>query len=57
MKDTQREGETQAEREAGSMQGVQCETGSLDSRITPRAEGRPQPLSHPSIPNNKVFKR
>ena len=42
MRDTHRERgvETQAEGEAGSMQGAQCGTRSQDSRITPWAEGR-----------------
>ena len=37
MRDTEREreAETHVEGEASSMQGVQCETQSLDSRITP----------------------
>ena len=40
MRDTQREAETQAEKEAGSMQGAWCGTRSWDSRITPWAKGR-----------------
>ena len=47
MRDTEREAETQAEREAGSMQGAQCETRSQDSRTTPQAEGR-HPTAEPS---------
>ncbi|XP_048950981.1 E3 ubiquitin-protein ligase RNF170 isoform X2 [Canis lupus dingo] len=39
MRDREREAETQAEGEAGSMQGARCETQSRDSRITPWAEG------------------
>ena len=35
MRDTKREGETQAEREAGSLQGAQCGARSQDSGITP----------------------
>ena len=35
MRDTEREAETQAEGEAGSMQGTPCGTRSQDSRITP----------------------
>ena len=42
MRDTQREAETQAEGEAGSMQGAQCGTRSRDSRIMPWAKGRHQ---------------
>ena len=34
MKDTEREAETKAEGEAGSMQVVECGTPSWDSRIT-----------------------
>ena len=37
---TQREAETQAEGEAGSMQGAWCRTQSRHSRIMPWAEGR-----------------
>ena len=40
MRETQREAETQAEGEAGSMQGAQYGTGSRVSRITPWAKGR-----------------
>ena len=51
MRDTQREAETQAEGEAGSMQGVRCGTRSQDSRITPWAEPPGLPycgiLTHP----------
>ena len=49
MRDTEREkeAETQAEGEAGSMQGAQRETWSQGLRITPWAEGRAKPLSHP----------
>ena len=39
MKDTEREAETQAEGQAGSMQGARCGTWSQDSEITPWAEG------------------
>ena len=38
--DTEREAETQAEGEAGSLQGVRHGTRSRVSRITPWAEGR-----------------
>ena len=40
MRDTEIEGETQAEREAGSMQGAQYGTRSRDSKIRPWAKGR-----------------
>ena len=38
--------ETQAEGEAGSMQGARCGTRSWVSRIMPWAKGRTKPLSH-----------
>ena len=50
MRDTQRQAETEAEGEAGSIQGSRCGTGSRDSRITPWAEGRrstTEPLGRP----------
>ena len=52
MRDMQkeREAETQAEGEAGSMQGARHGTRSWDSRIMPWAEGRHQisePPKHP----------
>ena len=46
----EREAETQAEGEAGSMQGAQCGTRSRVSRITPWAEGGAKPLHHPGPP-------
>ena len=46
MIDTQREAETQAEGEAGSMQGARRGTRSQVSRIIPWAEGGAKPLSH-----------
>ena len=49
MRDTEREAETQAEGESGSMQGAGHGTRSQDSRITPWAEGGAKPLSHPGI--------
>ena len=42
----ERESETQAEGEAGSMQGALRGTRSQVSRITPWAEGGTKPLSH-----------
>ena len=47
MRDTERErdAETQAEGEAGSMQRARCETGSRDFTIMPWAEGGAKPLS------------
>ena len=41
MRDTEREAETQAGGEAGSMQGARCGTRSWVSRIMPWAEGSP----------------
>ena len=35
MREREREADTQAEGEAGSMQGARCGTPSWDSRITP----------------------
>ena len=40
MRDTEREAETQAEGEAGSMQGAPCGTRSRDPWITTWAKGR-----------------
>ena len=53
MRDTEkeREAETQAEGEAGSTQGARRGTRSRDSRITPRAEGSTNPLSHQGCPS------
>ena len=39
MRDTEREAETQAEGEAGSLQGARCRTQSQDPRITIWAKG------------------
>ena len=50
MRDTEREAETQAEGEAGSMQGAQHGTRSWISRIPPWAEGGAKPLSHLGCP-------
>ena len=52
MRDTEREAETQAEGEAGSMQGAQHGTRSWVSRITPQAEGSAKPLSHQGCPRD-----
>ena len=51
MRDTEREVETQAEEEAGSMQGLDPRTPG--SRPKPKADV--QPLSHPGAPNS-LFK-
>ena len=45
------EAETQAEREAGSVQGARRGTRSRISRIRPWAEGGAKPLGHPGIPS------
>ena len=50
MYEREREAETQAEGEAGSMQGARHGTRSRVSRITPWAEGSAKPLSHPGCP-------
>ena len=50
MIDTERETETQAEGEAGSMQGARCGTRSQVSRITPWAKGGTKPLSYLGCP-------
>ena len=51
MRDTGWGAETQAEGEAGPMQGVGWGTRSPVSRITTWAEGGAKPLSHPGCPN------
>ena len=50
MRDTQREAETRAEGEAGSMQGARHGAGSRVSRIRPWAAGGAKPLSHWGCP-------
>ena len=55
MRDTEREAETQAEGEAGSMQGARCGTRSLVSRIRPWAGGSAKPLSHPGCPDMDIL--
>ena len=57
MRDTERrEAETQAEGEAGSMQGASCGTQSQDSRIMPWAEGRYQTTEPPRDPREGILK-
>ena len=51
---TEREAETQAEGEAGSINGVRL--GPV-SRVTPWIEGGAKPLRHPGCPRNKMFKK
>ena len=47
MRETERKAETQAEEEAGSMQGALLGTQSRVSRVTPWTEGGAKLLSHP----------
>ena len=58
MRDTEREreAETQAEGEAGSMQGARHRTLSRGSRAMPWAEGGAKPLSHPGCPSKLLNK-
>ena len=53
--DTQREAKTQAEGEAGSMQGARHGTRPRVSRIRPWAEGGAKPLSHLGCPKIVTF--
>ena len=53
----EREAETQAEGEAGFMQGASRGTGSRVSRITSWAAGGAKPLSHPGCPVCKALDR
>ena len=55
MRDTQREAETQAEGEAGSMQGARRGTRSRVSRIRPWAESSAKLLSHPGCPPSQFI--
>ena len=50
MRDREREAETQAEGEVGSLQGAPCGTRSQVPRIKPWTEGSAKPLSPPGIP-------
>ena len=47
MKDTESEVETQAEGEAGSLQGPWCGTQSRDPRVTPWVQGRRSTMEPP----------
>ena len=47
MRDTEKEAETQAEGEAGYMQGARCGTQSQDLIPLPGPKSNAQPLSHP----------
>ena len=53
----EREAETEAEGEAGSMLGARCGTRSWDWGITTWAKGDVQLLSHPGIPQKNFFLR
>ena len=55
MRDTEREAETQAEGEAGSMQGARCGTQSWVPRITSWAEGSAKLLSHRGCPEYMFY--
>ena len=50
MRDTEREAETQAEGEAGSLRGARCGTRSRDQGSHPELKADAQPLSHPGAP-------
>ena len=50
MRDTQREAETQAEGEAGSIQGARCGTRSQDLGSQPEPKADAPLLSHPGVP-------
>ena len=51
MRDTdEREAETQAERETGSMQGARCGTRSRILGLRPKPKAGAQLLSHPGVP-------
>ena len=54
MRDREREAETQAEGEAGSMQEAWCGTQSQVSRTTPRAEGGAKLLGHWGCPHTDI---
>ena len=51
----QREAETQAEGEAGSMQGARCGTRSWIPGSHPEPKADTQPLSHPGIPKDFIY--
>ena len=50
MSNRKRERESEAEGEAGSMQGARHGTQSRVSRTTPQAEGGAKPLGHQGCP-------
>ena len=53
---TEREAETQAEGEADSLWGAQCEIQSQDPGVTPGAEGRRSTAEPPRNPHEKYIK-
>ena len=55
MRHTQTDTETQAEEEAGFMQGARCGTPSQDSRIMPWAQGRRSTTEPPRDPHEATF--
>ena len=55
FRDSKRGAETQAEGEAGSMQGAQCGTRSQVFGITPWAAGGAKPLRHRGCPTKGIF--
>ena len=55
MRDTQKEAETQAEGETGSLQGAWCGTRSHYPGITPWAKGRRSTTEPPRRPNTSPF--
>ena len=57
MRNTQKEAETQAEGEAGSMQGARYGTRSWNSEIMPRAKGRHSTTEPPRRPHCVIFKK
>ena len=50
MRDTEREAETWAKGEAGSLQGAQCGTRSQIPGSRPEPKADTQLLSHPGVP-------
>ena len=57
MRDREREAETQAEGEAGSLQGAQRGTQSLDPGSPAEPKGDAQPLSHLGSSRTSIFKK
>ena len=50
-----RKAETQAEGEAGSLQGARCSTQSQDPGIMTQSKAEVQPLSHPDAPEPPFY--